>query len=158
MDKLVYLLDKNNLTIATAESCTGGLLGYNLSTIPGASKYYKGTITAYNNSVKKNILKVPDVIFKNSQVISKECAVEMVLGLLSIIRANIYVSITGNAGPGYNKETLRGVTYYAIMFNDKIETGTVKCVNMERTAVQKIIVKTIAIKIVKIIDKSETLS
>ena len=158
MDKLVYLLDKNNLTIATAESCTGGLLGYKLSVIPGASKYYKGTITAYSNSVKKNILKVPDSIFKNSQVISKECAIEMVLGLMSIISANIYISITGNAGPGYNKETLRGVTYYAIMFNDKIETGTVKCVNMERTAVQKIIVKTIAKKIVSIIDKREMLN
>ena len=158
MDRLIFLLKTKNLTIATAESCTGGLLGYKLSTIPGASNYYKGTITAYSNSVKKNILKVPDVIFENKLVISKDCAVEMVLGLLSIIKANIYVSITGNAGPSSEDETLRGITYYAIMFNDSLETGTVKCVNMERTAVQKIIVKTIAKKIVNIIDKSETLS
>ena len=123
--------------------------------IPGASKYYKGTITAYSNSVKKNILKVPDYIFKNKLVISKECAVEMVMGLLSIIKANIYVSITGNAGPTCVNETLRGITYYAIMFNDSLETATVKCVNMERTAVQKIIVKTIVKKIIQIIDKSE---
>jgi len=158
MDRLVYLLNKNNLTIATAESCTGGLLGYNLSTIPGASKYYKGTITAYNNNVKKDILKVPDIIFKNFQVISKECAIEMVNGLKNIIEANIYVSITGNAGPTYNRDELRGVTYYAIIYNDSLQAGTIKCVNIERTAVQKIIVKTIAKKIVDIIDKSETLS
>lgn len=158
MEKLIYLLNLNSLTIATAESCTGGLLGYKLSTIPGASKYYKGTITAYNNSVKKDILKVPNLIFKNNLVISKQCAVEMVLGLLSIIKANIYVSITGNAGPSCEDETLRGIIYYAILFNDSLETGTIKCVNIERIAVQKIIVKTIAKKIVNIIDKSETLS
>ena len=158
MEKLIYLLHLNSLTIATAESCTGGLLGYNLSTIPGASKYYKGTITAYNNSVKKDILKVPDFIFKNNLVISKQCAIEMVLGLLSIIKADIYVSITGNAGPNCDDESLKGITYYAIMFNDSLETGTVKCINMERTVVQKIIVKTIAKKIVEIIDKSEKLS
>ena len=158
MEKLIYLLNLNSLTIATAESCTGGLFGYNLSTIPGASKYYKGTITAYNNSVKKDILKVPDFIFKNNLVISKQCAIEMVLGLLSIIKADIYVSITGNAGPGCDDESLRGVTYYAIMFNDSLETGTVKCINMERTAVQKIIVETIAKKITEIIGKSEKLT
>lgn len=158
MEKLINLLKLKNLTIATAESCTGGLLGYNLSSIPGASSYYKGTITAYSNSVKKNILKVPDYIFKKNRVISKECAVEMVLGVLSIIKANIYVSVTGNAGPDCNDESLRGITYYAVMFNDFFETGTIKCVNMERIAVQKIIVKTIAKKIVDIIDKSETLS
>ena len=155
MEKLIYLLNLNSLTIATAESCTGGLLGYNLSTIPGASKYYKGTITAYNNSVKKDILKVPDFIFKNNLVISKQCALEMVLGLLSIIKADIYVSITGNAGPNCDDKSPKGITYYAIMFNDSLETGTVKCINMERTVVQKIIVKTIAKKIIEIIGKIE---
>ena len=155
MEKLIYLLNLNSLTIATAESCTGGLLGYNLSTIPGASKYYKGTITAYSNSVKKDILKVPDFIFKNNLVISKQCALEMVLGLLSIIKADIYVSITGNAGPNCDDESLKGITYYAILFNDSLETGTVKCINMERTVVQKIIVKTIAKKIIEIIGKIE---
>ncbi len=155
MEKLIYQLKLKNLTIATAESCTGGLFGYELSTIPGASKYYKGTVTAYSNSVKKNILKVSDIIFKNNLVISKECAVEMILGLLSIINANIYVSITGNAGPCCEDNALRGITYYAIMFNEYLETGTVKCINMDRTAVQKIIVKTIAKKITEIIGKSE---
>ena len=155
MEKLIYLLNLNSLTIATAESCTGGLLGYNLSTIPGASKYYKGTITAYSNSVKKDILKVPDFIFKNNLVISKQCALEMVLGLLSIIKADIYVSITGNAGPNCDDESLKGITYYAILFNDSLETGTVECINMERTVVQKIIVKTIAKKIIEIIGKIE---
>ena len=158
MELLIPLITNKNLTIATAESCTGGLFGYSLSSIPGASKYYKGTITAYNNSVKKNILKVPDYIFKDKLVISKQCSIEMVLGLLSIITADIYVSITGNAGPGYNDEKLKGLTYYTIMFNDSFETGTIKCVNIERTAVQKIIVKTIAKKIVDIINKSEKLS
>ena len=61
----------------------------------------------------------------------------MVLGLLSIITADIYVSITGNAGPSYNDEKLKGLTYYTIMFNDSFETGTIKCINIERTAVQK---------------------
>ena len=108
-----------------------------------------------NNSVKKDILKVPDFIFKNNLVISKQCAIEMVLGLLSIIKADIYVSITGNAGPNCDDESLKGITYYAILFNDSLETGTVKCIGMERTAVQKIIVKTIAKKITEIIGKSE---
>ena len=57
MDRLIFLLNTKNLTIATAESCTGGLFGYKLSTIPGASNYYKGTITAYSNSFKNNYSK-----------------------------------------------------------------------------------------------------
>ena len=151
MKKLANLLVSKNLRIATAESCTGGLFGYTLSKIPGASQYYMGTITAYNNSVKKNILNVSNSIFENNLVISKDCVIEMINGLKSIIKANIYIAITGNAGPSYNKQELKGTTYYAIQFNNYLETGTIKILNMERTNIQKIIVTKIREKIIDIL-------
>ena len=147
MDKLIQILIYKNLTISTAESCTGGLLAYYLTREAGASEYYKGSVIAYNNSVKKNILKVSEETINNGNVISKECAIEMVLGLKSLINTDICVSITGNAGPTCNREELRGITYYSIYYNNKIETGAIKCTNMKRTSVQRIIVKTIIKKL-----------
>ena len=87
-------------TLVTAESCTGGWFGKELTSIPGSSEVYKGGIICYTNFVKEQILGVePDTLSKYGAV-SKETAGEMAKGVRRILDADISVSVTGLAGPG----------------------------------------------------------
>ena len=87
-------------TLVTAESCTGGWIGKELTSIPGSSEVYKGGIICYTNFVKEQILGVdPDTLSKYGAV-SKETAGEMAKGVRRILDADISVSVTGLAGPG----------------------------------------------------------
>ena len=87
-------------TLVTAESCTGGWIGKELTGIPGSSEVYKGGIICYTNFVKQQILGVnPDTLLKYGAV-SKETAGEMAKGVRRILEADISISVTGLAGPG----------------------------------------------------------
>ena len=87
-------------TLVPAESCTGGWIGKELTSIPGSSEVYKGGIICYTNFVKEQILGVdPDTLSKYGAV-SKETAGEMAKGVRRILDADISVSVTGLAGPG----------------------------------------------------------
>ncbi|MBT3754432.1 MAG: CinA family nicotinamide mononucleotide deamidase-related protein [Flavobacteriaceae bacterium] len=88
-----------NHTVSTAESLTGGLISSRLTSIPGSSNYFKGSVVAYNTLVKKNVLKVnADLILKHS-VVSVEVANEMALGAKKIFDTDYAIATTGNAGP-----------------------------------------------------------
>ena len=153
MDKLIEILTSKKLTISLVESCTGGLLSYYFTQNAGASRFFKGSIIAYNNTIKRELLKVSNSIIENDYVVSKTCAIEMVRGLKSLIDSDIYVSVTGNAGPTHNKPELEGITYYSIYYKEKIYTSMVKCKNMERMSVQLAIVKTIIQKLITILNQ-----
>ena len=108
-------------TIATAESCTGGLLGVLLTDKPGASKYYRGSVVAYHDRIKKTLLGVPASTLRNYGAVSAQTAEKMAQGVRKKFRADIGVSITGIAGPdGETKEKPVGLVYIAL--SDK--TGT----------------------------------
>lgn len=93
------LLAKKQMTIATAESCTGGKIAQLFSSVSGASAYFQGSIVAYSNQVKQNLLKVnPDTIAQFSAV-SAEVAKEMVLQCKTIFGTDYAIATTGNAGP-----------------------------------------------------------
>lgn len=88
------------LTIATAESCTGGWIGKALTDIAGSSRVYKGSLVAYHNSVKENLLGVSkDTMIKHGAV-SEDVATEMAKNCTQIFGVDIAVSVTGIAGPG----------------------------------------------------------
>ena len=88
-----------NHTVSTAESLTGGLISSRLTSIPGSSNYFKGSVVAYNTLVIKNVLKVnADLILKHS-VVSVEVANEMALGAKKIFDTDYAIATTGNAGP-----------------------------------------------------------
>jgi nicotinamide mononucleotide (NMN) deamidase PncC len=76
----------------------------------------------------------------------------MVMGLKQLINTNIYISVTGNAGPTANKPELNGVIYYSIYFNSEILTSTIKMSNLQRESIQHIIVKTIIKKLIFILN------
>ncbi|NCC24223.1 MAG: CinA family protein [Deltaproteobacteria bacterium] len=87
-------------SLATAESCTGGLLGSWLTSIPGSSEWYLGGVVAYANRIKEDILGVPTGVINKEGAVSRPCVKAMCVGLESRFQAHLEVAISGIAGPG----------------------------------------------------------
>ena len=90
---------REGLTLATAESCTGGLVGGRLTDVPGASGAYRGGIVAYDNEVKERSLMVPERLLREHGAVSSEVAEAMAEGVCRALQADVGVSVTGIAGP-----------------------------------------------------------
>ena len=99
-EKLVKVLTEKKLTCATAESCTGGGVGYAITSVSGASAVFWGGVISYDNSVKHGSLGVPVEILKTKGAVSSECASAMADGVRQRMGTDLAVSITGIAGPG----------------------------------------------------------
>ena len=97
---LIGLLRERNLTISSAESCTGGMISSLITSIPGSSDVFKGGIAAYSNEVKKLILKVNPAVIDEYGAVSEECAGEMCCRCAELFGTDIAFSVTGIAGPG----------------------------------------------------------
>lgn len=93
-------LQQRAWTIATAESCTGGLVGHLLTEIAGSSAYYQGGVIAYSNDVKQSHLGVPAAILETEGAVSEATARAMAQGVRERIGTSVGVSTTGIAGPG----------------------------------------------------------
>lgn len=103
------------LSVATAESCTGGGVAHRITSVAGSSDYFLGGIVAYANSAKMTLLGVPEEILERRGAVSEECALEMAEGACRVFGADIAVSTTGIAGP--NGGTARkpvGLVYLAV--------------------------------------------
>lgn len=87
-------------TLATAESCTGGMIGQLLTGVSGASAVYKGGIISYTNEVKQNILGVDGELLQIRGAVSAPVAEAMAAGARKVLNADAAVSVTGLAGPG----------------------------------------------------------
>lgn len=92
-------LTNKNLTLATAESCTGGRLATKFTEIPGASAYFKGSIVSYATSAKHDVLNIPKDFIEKHSVVSAEITKEMARRVKSMFKADIAIATTGNAGP-----------------------------------------------------------
>ncbi|MFN2114693.1 MAG: CinA family protein [Anaerolineae bacterium] len=91
---------RRNVLCATAESCTGGLVGALLTAIPGSSDAYAGGVIAYSNDVKSSVLGVTTDSLQRYGAVSEEVAVAMATGVARAVGADVAVSVTGVAGPG----------------------------------------------------------
>ena len=87
-------------TLATAESCTGGMIGAALTDVPGSSHVYKGGIISYTNEVKQNLLGVDGDVLKTQGAVSAPVARAMAEGARKVLGSDVAVSVTGLAGPG----------------------------------------------------------
>jgi nicotinamide-nucleotide amidase len=115
---LIKKLQENNLTIAVAESLTGGLVAASLTEIPGASKVFKGSITAYVDEIKQNILNVNKETIPNFTSISEQVALEMAINVRKILKSDIGISTTGVAGPEKSAGFAPGLVFVAISIGD----------------------------------------
>ena len=122
LKNLTTKLKKNKIKVAVAESCTGGLISYNLTKIPGASKFFMVGIVSYSNISKLDLLKVRKKILTKYGAVSAEICKEMCNNLLKISKTNIAISVTGIAGPdGGTKKKPIGLVYVGICSKNKFE-------------------------------------
>lgn len=103
--EIAKILTEKNLTIACAESCTGGLLTSRLTDVAGSSAYVKGAVVAYANEIKMSMLNVSETALKDFGAVSEPVALEMAAHVREIFNTSIGVSITGIAGPGGATDT-----------------------------------------------------
>ncbi len=94
------LLKAKGRTLATAESCTGGLIAKQLTDMAGSSEFFVGCVVSYSNSVKEQVLGVPAQLLSEKGAVSHEVAEAMALGALRLTSADYAISVTGIAGPG----------------------------------------------------------
>ncbi len=94
------LLLKKGGTLATAESCTGGLVAHKICLVPGASEYFNGSVVSYSYDLKKKLLGVKEETLVKYGAVSEETVLEMLAGVLEITGSDYGISISGIAGPG----------------------------------------------------------
>lgn len=99
-EKLVRALAEKKMTCATAESCTGGGVGCAITGVSGSSAVFLGGVISYGNSVKRDVLGVPEEVLATKGAVSPECAAAMAKGARRLLNADLAVSLTGIAGPG----------------------------------------------------------
>ena len=97
---IVRLLTERNLTLATAESCTGGFIANQITNVPGASKVFPGGVVAYSNGVKQKFLGVRAGTLERHGAVSEAVAREMAEGARKKFGADFAIAVTGIAGPG----------------------------------------------------------
>jgi len=115
------ILKERKQTVGTAESCTGGYIAHLLTIDPGASSNFKGTIVAYDNKVKEDILDVPHEIIETTGAVSEETVRKMVKGALDKLRTDYALATSGIMGPdGGSEHKPVGMVWIAVGNKEKI--------------------------------------
>nr|WP_325304823.1 competence/damage-inducible protein A [uncultured Dysosmobacter sp.] len=123
------LLEERGLTLATAESCTGGRAAEKLTALPGASRVYRGGVVSYWTDIKREVLGVPAQLLSQHGPVSEPCARAMAQGVRRITGADLGVSVTGVAGPDPDERGVPvGIVYIGLdtpdgTFCRRIDTG-----------------------------------
>lgn len=109
--RVVRLLTTRGLTLATAESLTGGGLGSSVTSVPGASAVYLGGVVSYATRVKEELLHVPSELVLRAGVVSAECARAMAEAVRELVGADLGLSTTGVAGPEQQEGKPAGLVF-----------------------------------------------
>ena len=113
--EVVRLLTERGLTLAVAESCTGGLVGHRITGVPGSSACFRGGVIAYHNEVKAALLAVPEDLLEREGAVSEAVALAMARGVRERLATDLGLAVTGIAGPtGGTPEKPVGLVYVAL--------------------------------------------
>jgi len=121
--RLAETASRKGLKVSAAESCTGGLIGATITSMPGASSFFLGSVVTYSNEAKENLLKVPRGILFAYGAVSQQTASLMAKGAVRAYGSDIAVAVTGIAGPGgATADKPVGLVYVAVSDGDKTQT------------------------------------
>ncbi|MGB5686253.1 MAG: CinA family nicotinamide mononucleotide deamidase-related protein [Candidatus Electrothrix sp.] len=136
------LLQEKRLMFSTAESCTGGLISSQLTSVPGSSKWFAGGVVAYSNHVKEVLLNVDQGLLRNYGAVSGHVARAMAARLAARVGTKISLSVTGIAGPGGGtKEKPVGTVYIGLFYKNKVK-DTLHHFSGGRKEIQEMIAQT----------------
>lgn len=117
------ILKAKGKTMATAESCTGGYIAHLLTTVPGSSVYYKGSVIAYAYEVKENVLNVNHETLEKFGAVSGETVKEMLAGVINLMEVDYALAVSGIMGPdGGTEDKPTGTVWIAVGNKEKVET------------------------------------
>ena len=119
--EIIELANLNNAVIASAESCTGGMLSSAITEIPGSSVIFECGFVTYSNISKMELLGVKENTLNFYGAVSEEVAGEMAIGAINNSKANLAISITGIAGPGGSNKKPEGMVCFSIAFENEIK-------------------------------------
>jgi nicotinamide-nucleotide amidase len=115
------LLKERKQTVGTAESCTGGYIAHLLSRDPGSSVFFKGSVVAYDNKVKEDVLGVPHFVLETVGAVSEETVIQMVKGVLDQLKTDFVIATSGIMGPdGGTEQKPVGMVWIAVGNHEKI--------------------------------------
>ena len=122
-EEIGELLKAKNLSLSTAESCTGGGIAALITSVPGSSEYFNGGIVAYSNEIKKDLLHVSAETLAKYGAVSRETVIEMVKGAMKTLKTDCAVATSGIAGPGGGiPEKPVGTVWIAAAYKNDIVT------------------------------------
>ena len=120
IEKLIgNLLKSKGLKVATAESCTGGNIAHQFTLIPGSSDFFKGSVVAYSNDIKTNVLHVSNENLENQGAVSQAVVEQMAIGVRKLLKADVSIATSGIAGPtGGSPEKPVGTVWISVSSED----------------------------------------
>ncbi len=131
------LLLERELTVSSAESCTGGNIAHKIVQIPGSSAYFLGSVVSYSNDVKADILNVSRSDIDRHGAVSREVAEQMAQGVKKIMKSNCAIATTGIAGPeGGSRFKPVGTVWIAVVYNDKIFSECIRFEGSRNTVIE----------------------
>ena len=152
------MLKKSGRTLSCAESCTGGMISHLITSVPGCSGYYLGSVTSYANSVKENVLGVPSEIIGKYGAVSSECVAKMAEGIKRITGSDYSVATSGIAGPdGGTPEKPVGTVWIGVCAPGRIETFKLVYKNDRKRNIERFAASALDILRKEILKDSSTL-
>lgn len=137
-EAVAEVLKQSQLTLSVAESCTGGSIAASLTALPGASEYFKGSVTAYCNEVKERVLGVKHETLEQHTAVSEETVREMVLGVKNLLHTDVAVATTGIAGPGGGTtENPVGTVWIALAYKDQLIAKKMKYGDRRKQTIER---------------------
>lgn len=125
--RIAQRLSQSHATLSAAESCTGGMISHVITSIPGASEYYLGSVTSYAVCIKKDVLGVPSDMIEKYGVVSEEVARAMAEGVKNLMHSTYSVATTGLAGPVGDDRNPEGTVCIAVSGPEGTFTRKIRC-------------------------------
>ncbi len=152
---LAKLLTQHSKTVATAESCTGGKIAQLLSSVPGASAYFLGSVVPYQTKLKSALLGVSQNTIATQSVVSAEVAEEMAIGIQKLMSSDYAIATTGNAGPTKgDSDAETGTVFIAIATPEKVFSEQFNFGQPREKAIDRAVMKSLEMLRKEILKKS----